>query len=240
MDPMHSDRNCSRIPFKAAAAILWHREAIDQSWSNSMTRLLTTAAALATFGAACGLTMGAMPALAQAPQVATDDLGSGDEKVNQLIVYGEDPCPASSGNEITVCARKAEAERFRIPEPLRGIDRPQSEAWSNKVQAYETVGAFGNMSCSPVGAGGASGCTQKLINQAYSERKNGSEVQFSKLIEAEREKRLSTIDEDAAAQQKRVEEAEKAYFDQQRRQQADADAKADATDVALPQPKSRK
>ena len=30
----------------------------------------------------------------------------GDEKVNQLIIYGKDPCPASSGNEITVCARQ--------------------------------------------------------------------------------------------------------------------------------------
>ncbi|WP_313434583.1 hypothetical protein [Novosphingobium sp.] len=197
-----------------------------------MTRLLTTAAALATLG--LGLTMGALPAAAQ----DAGGSGTGDDKVNQLIIYGDDPCPASSGGEITVCARKAEEERFRIPEPLRGIDRPQSEAWTNKVQAYETVGAFGNMSCSPVGAGGASGCTQKLINQAAAERKNGSEVRFSELIQAEREKRLSTIDADAAEQQKRVEEAEKAYFDQQRRQQADADAKADATDAALPQPQA--
>lgn len=206
-----------------------------------MTRLLTTAAALATFG--LGLTMGALPAAAaQAPQAASagDDIGSSDEKVNQLIVYGDDPCPASSGSEITVCARKAEGERFRIPEPLRGIDRPQSEAWTNKVQAYETVGAFGNMSCSPVGAGGASGCTQKLINQAAAERKNGSEVQFSKLIQAEREKRLSTIDADAAEQQKRVEQAENAYFEQRKRQEAEADAKAAGqADAPLPQPQSK-
>lgn len=194
-----------------------------------MTRLLTTAAALATLG--LGLTIGALPAAAQ-------DAGTGDDKVNQLIIYGDDPCPASSGGEITVCARKAEEERFRIPEPLRGIDRPQSEAWTNKVQAYETVGAFGNMSCSPVGAGGASGCTQKLINQAAAERKNGSEVRFSELIQAEREKRLSTIDADAAAQQKRVEEAEKAYFDQRQRQEAEADAKAGAADAPLPQPQA--
>ncbi|GFE75825.1 MULTISPECIES: hypothetical protein [Novosphingobium] len=200
-----------------------------------MTRLLTTVAALAL-----GLTMGALPAAAQSQQASSsaDDFGTSEEKVNQLIVFGNDPCPASSGNEITVCARKGEEERFRIPEPLRGIDQPQSEAWSNKVQAYETVGAFGNMSCSPVGAGGASGCTQKLIQRAAAERKNGSEVRFSELIQAEREKRLSTIDADAAEQQKRVEEAENAYFEQQRRQQAEADAKADATDAALPQPQS--
>ena len=96
---------------------------------------------------AIGLSAGAAPALAQ------DD--SEGEKVNQLIVYGDDPCPASASGEITVCARKPEGERYRIPEPLRGIDSPKSEAWSNKVEAYETVGAFGTLSCSPIGPGGS-------------------------------------------------------------------------------------
>jgi len=81
-----------------------------------MTRLLTTVAALAL-----GLTMGALPAAAQSKEAQTaqaqDDFGTSEEKVNQLIVFGNDPCPASSGNEITVCARKGEEERFRIPEP---------------------------------------------------------------------------------------------------------------------------
>lgn len=195
-----------------------------------MTRLLTTAAALAAIG--FGLTLGAVPASAQ-------EASAGDEKVNQLIIYGDDPCPISSDHEITVCARKAESERYRIPEPLRGFDSPKADPWTNKVQAYETVGAFGNMSCSPIGPGGASGCAQKLIDKAYSEKANGSDVRFGELIAAEREKRLSTIDTQAAEDQKRVEEAEKAYFEQQRRQQAQADAAADAakTDTPLPQPK---
>ncbi|WP_395392373.1 hypothetical protein WBP07_15395 [Novosphingobium sp. BL-8A] len=204
-----------------------------------MTRLMTTAAAIAALG--LGLTMGALPAAAQAQNADQDQAAApGGEKVNQLIIYGNDPCPVSSEGEITVCARKAESERYRIPEPLRGIDSPTSQAWSNKVQAYETVGAFGNMSCSPVGPGGASGCTQQLINRAYSERANGSEVRFSELISAEREKRLSTIDADAAAQQKRVEQAEQAYFEQQKRQAAATDAAEGAsgkTDAPLPQPK---
>ncbi len=205
-----------------------------------MTRLMTTAAAIAALG--LGLTMGALPAAAQARTAVPQDQPAAPdgEKVNQLIIYGDDPCPASAEGEITVCARKAEAERYRIPEPLRGIDSPTSQAWSNKVQAYETVGAFGNMSCSPVGPGGASGCTQQLINRAYSERANGSDVRFSELISAEREKRLSTIDTDAAAQQKRVEQAEQAYFEQQKRQAAATDAAEGATgktDAPLPQPK---
>lgn len=183
-----------------------------------MQRFLTAAALAAS------LTVGGL-SLAAAPAAAQDEPKSPDgEKVNQLIVYGDDPCPSSGEGEITVCARKPEEERYRIPEPLRGIDSPKSEAWTNKVQAYETVGAFGTMSCSPVGAGGSLGCTQQLIDKAYAEKKNGSDVKFGELIAAERQKRLSTIDAQATADQKRVEEAEAAYMAQQKRRQAEQDA----------------
>ncbi|WP_260926176.1 hypothetical protein [Novosphingobium sp. 9] len=176
-----------------------------------MSRLLTVSTALAAF--ALALPLGAAPAMAQ-QRTPVGDAGPEDtgEKINQLIVYGNDPCPASQGSEITVCARKPESERYRIPEPLRGVDEPQAEPWANKVAAYETVGASGINSCSPSGSGGASGCTQKLIDQAYAEKKNGSDVQFSKLIDAERQKRLATIDKTAAVEQKQVEKEEDAYF----------------------------
>ena len=78
--------------------------------------------------APAALLAGAAPALAQA---------DGD-KVNQLIVYGDDPCPQSSEAEITVCARKGESERYRIPEVLRGDPlSPKNEAWTDRVEAYE-------------------------------------------------------------------------------------------------------
>lgn len=134
------------------------------------------------------------------------------EKINQLIVYGDDPCPASSDGSITVCARKDEAERFRIPKPLReNPNASVNQGWTQRVKAYETVGATGVNSCSPVGAGGATGCMAQLINSAYSEKKQASDVQFGKLIEEERAKRLKTIDADTAAEQARVEVLEKEY-----------------------------
>ena len=187
-----------------------------------MSRFLTAAAAV-TFG----LTMAAAPIFAQDEQDEDGIVAPDGERVNQLIVYGEDPCPASTDNEITVCARKPEAERYRIPKPLRGIDSPQARAWTDRVEAYETVGSFGTLSCSPVGAGGSLGCTQDLIDKAYAEKANGSDVKFSELIAEEREKRLSTIDASAAAQQKRVEEAEKAYFAQDKKQQSEDAAAED-------------
>ena len=153
-----------------------------------------------------------MATAALSPACAQDAPTAGAEKVNQLIVYGNDPCPASTGNEITVCARKDEGERFRIPAPLR--DNPNAsvnQGWTERVKAYETVGASGVNSCSPVGSGGASGCMSKLINNAYAEKKQSSDVQFGKLIEAERAKRLESVDTDAAAEQSRVEQLEKEY-----------------------------
>jgi hypothetical protein len=172
----------------------------------------------------------AAPASAQA--APAPDSG---ERVNQLIVYGDDPCPTSRGDEITVCARKSENERFRIPAPLRESgDLQKNESWNNKVLAYETVGSAGTQSCSPVGAGGWTGCSNKLIGNAYAEKRQTSDVRFGELIQAEREKRLSTIDKDATATQSRVEDAERDYEARQRAQAATDEAAAAKAPAALP------
>lgn len=150
-------------------------------------------------------------AAATLPAVPAAAQDAASEKVNQLIVYGDDPCPPSTGGEITVCARKEEAERYRIPQILRESASPQNDAWNNKVLAYETVGASGTLSCSPVGAGGSLGCTTKLIDAAFAEKRGGDDVKMGQLIAAEREKRLATIDSEAAETQARVEQLEREF-----------------------------
>lgn len=178
------------------------------------------------------LSLAAAP-LALATPAAAQSAG---ERVNQLIVYGDDPCPVSADAEITVCARKDESERFRIPEGLRGDpNSPKNEPWTERVRAYETVGATGVNSCSPVGAGGATGCLNKLIETAYAEKNSDGSVRFGQLIEEERARRLSTIDEEAAAQQARVEVLEKQYEEKLARERAAEDAAVDAP--ALPKPR---
>jgi hypothetical protein len=152
------------------------------------------------------------------------------ETVNMVIVYGKDECPQPKGDEITVCARKDEAERYRIPEELRGAQSPQNDAWNNKVLAYEMVNRTGTLSCSPVGPGGFTGCAQQMINKAYAEKGSDASVRFSQLIEAERARRLSTIDAEAAATQARVEQAERDY---EARRQAEQSGSAPP---AAPQP----
>jgi hypothetical protein len=149
------------------------------------------------------------------PAVAQEDAG---DKVNQLIIYGDDECPPSAEGEITVCARKSEGERYRIPEILREGSGPAYESWTNRVESYETVGDWGALSCTPSGSGGELGCTQKLIDAAYAEKEQSSDIRFSQLIEEERAKRLATIDEDAAAEQARVEQIEREYMERLERE----------------------
>ena len=161
-------------------------------------------------------TLVASPMLLTQPSLAQDDAG---DKVNQVIIYGDDNCPQSTPDTITVCARMDESERYRIPERLRQSGDPANQAWTEKVKAFEAVGNFGPLSCTPVGAGGDLGCTAKMIEAAYEERAQGSEVRFGQLISEAREERLSEIDAEAAATQERVEELERAYAERLRREQ---------------------
>ena len=165
--------------------------------------------------------------------------GAAEPKVNQLIVYGDDQCPESKGDEITVCARLDESERYRIPESLRQLDGPQNEAWTNKVKSFETVGDFGPLSCSPAGAGGELGCTAKMIEAAYAEKREiaRTNLHMAELVAQARQQRLSTLDADAAATQARVEalEKERARLEAQGVPPAEAAARA-ADIVAKTQP----
>ncbi len=164
----------------------------------------------------------------------------GDEKINQLVIYGNDKCPQSTENEITVCARVDEKERFRIPKNLRSTTQPVAQSWSQRVKAYEYVAATGVGSCSAAGAGGFTGCGLKNIDIAYAEKAQDPGLAFGRLIAAERRKRLSGIDaeakevEDVVIAEERAAAARKLQ-DQSNNIQSKAVDEADAE--ALPQPK---
>ena len=109
-----------------------------------------------------GLAVPAAPALAQ-------------QRTAELIVYGNDPCPRSTDDAIVVCARKPEAERYRIPEPYRPIgSRQERQAWGARAQSIEMVGRTGINSCSPVGPGGHTGCLEQMIDQAKAEAREAT------------------------------------------------------------------
>src|SRR5688572_6735363 len=56
---------------------------------------------------------------------------------SHVIVYGDDACPPSHGDDIVVCARRPEEERYRIPAPFREEGRPRQESWSSHVAELE-------------------------------------------------------------------------------------------------------
>lgn len=122
------------------------------------------------------------------------------DRVKQVIVYGDDPCPTSDTGEILVCARLPDGDRYRIPKELRtDPNDPRVQSWANRAQALEYVGKSGTQSCSPVGAGGFTGCFAQLARAAKEERKAlmGS-ASWADLVAKERARRLSTIDADSA------------------------------------------
>jgi hypothetical protein len=122
--------------------------------------------------AATGVALALPAALTPMPALAQNG------RISEIIVYGTDPCPRSTDDEVVVCARKPESERFRIPEKLRQSGSYQSrQSWANRATAFETYGRTGINSCSPVGPAGFTGCTQQLINQAFKEQREEAQAE---------------------------------------------------------------
>lgn len=95
------------------------------------------------------------------------------ERIINLLVYGDDPCPQGKGDEIVVCARKPESERYRIPKKLR--EKPAvagGPGWGSQVATMEQVQRQ-NLpnSCSVIGSNGFTGCTAQMLQQWFAERR---------------------------------------------------------------------
>jgi hypothetical protein len=96
------------------------------------------------------------------------------ERESTLIIYGDDPCPRSANSdEIVVCARRPEEERYRIPARLRERpDRRMESSWGARVADLEEAQRFTRPNgCSVVGSNGQTGCTQAMIRQWFAERR---------------------------------------------------------------------
>lgn len=90
------------------------------------------------------------------------------QKISTVIVYGDDPCPRSSDEEIVVCAREPESERYRIPDKLRRAKpKAADRSWSDRAQMLEMVSKAGTPnSCSPIGSNGQTGCIARFLREA--------------------------------------------------------------------------
>jgi len=135
--------------------------------------------AIAVVGFLIGLAFAALavPRAAHAkPPTAQPITGIPDgSKTISIIVYGSDPCPPGKGDEIVVCARQPESERYRIPRRFREKkqDTAPNNSWANKVRSTEdasrTAAGIPD-TCSSVGTGGQSGCYSHFVTQMNQER----------------------------------------------------------------------
>ena len=109
----------------------------------------------------------ALAALAAPLTVAGPALAQRNSNEQVLVIFGNDSCPRD-----TICVRRSESERFRIPQELRRIEPSgQSNSWAARARSMEYVGASGTNSCTPVGSGGWTGCYQQMLRQAREERR---------------------------------------------------------------------
>jgi hypothetical protein len=126
-----------------------------------------------------------------------------DVRINQLIIYGDDPCPGSTDDEIIVCARKPESDRYRIPENLRrNPSDPANRSWHERAIELSYVGRSGTQSCSTVGPGGWTGCFDQLAGAWRAERDGRDSVNWNRLIEQARQERLDRIDAEAEEEER--------------------------------------
>ncbi|MBA3896742.1 MAG: hypothetical protein H0X36_06330 [Sphingomonadaceae bacterium] len=105
----------------------------------------------------------ALPAPAQA-----------ESAVSHIVVYGRDACPKGGKDEIVVCAREPESERYRIPKRFRDAPKQDaaSQSWTNRVATLEDAARIGRPnSCSAVGSFGQSGCTAAMLRAWFEERR---------------------------------------------------------------------
>ncbi len=94
-------------------------------------------------------------------------------RISTLVVYGEDPCPRSKDDEIIVCARQPESDRYRIPKQLRKHKKTDEPAvsWTERTRTLDMVSQKGlPNSCSPHGTGGQTGCMRQFLEAARRER----------------------------------------------------------------------
>lgn len=113
-------------------------------------------------------------ALAQATTDKPAQTGESVKRIRSVTLQPDQKCPPSTGDEIVVCTTVEDP--YRIPKPLRGAGPipPARQSWVNRVAADEQTSreAAGlPNTCSPVGSGGQTGCSQSAARAWAADRR---------------------------------------------------------------------
>ncbi len=123
------------------------------------------------------LLLAALPAGAQSMlKPAPADTSLPRQKL--VTVFGTDACPKQTDpDEVIICVRKPDEDRFRIPPQVRTDVKPDGAFEGSNRKALlgdDSGGAGGGIgSCSAVGPGGGTGCNQAMQNNYRADRKAG-------------------------------------------------------------------
>lgn len=122
--------------------------------------VLSAAAVLALAPAAVSAQADAQPEVQGASQAES---GQPPQRIRQVTLTGEERCPTAAADEIVVCSRFDPNEQFRVPKELRRpLEVPaQNQSWVNRAATVDRVGRVAGglpNTCSPIGAGGQTGC----------------------------------------------------------------------------------
>ena len=121
-----------------------------------------------------------LPLLIEAPALAQDPVGDQVKRVRSVVIYGDDPCPkAENPDEIVVCARRPEEERYRLPPSTRdqATKNRKNRAWAARAREVQDLGRTAPSTCKPVGPGGDFGCAQQRLRDAAEEKAERTEAQ---------------------------------------------------------------
>lgn len=110
------------------------------------------------------------------PALAQDAPADPPQRVRNATVYGEEACPKpTSDDEIVVCARLGENERYRIPKRFRNPPDKSSAgaSWAMRADSAMEEARVGRPnSCSVVGTSGQTGCTQAMLRNWFAWRRD--------------------------------------------------------------------
>jgi len=112
--------------------------------------------------------LGAAAALVAMPVFAAPAAKTAETRLSTLLVFGNDPCPQSTEDEVVVCARQPESERYRIPKQLRvkRYNAARDGSWAGTARVLEYVSTRGLPgSCSFNGTAGQTGCFRRFLEE---------------------------------------------------------------------------
>lgn len=118
-------------------------------------------ARVASLALVAALSVTAVGAPAQAPR---------RERYIQLM-DDEQRCPPSTTEEVVICGKVPESERFRIPEEFRSAAPADAVSQVSRVDEMVAIGRTGTDSCSAVGPGYHTGCFVQQAEQGRAEQR---------------------------------------------------------------------